>query len=254
MLRLFTLIWILIAGTGASTAGAVEVTAAVASNFLSTFRSLTGEFEQTTGHRVLIVSGSTGKLFAQIIHGAPYEIFLSADTKRPRLLVERGLAESRFTYALGKITLWSADPNLIGPSGEDILQKGTFRHLALANPKTAPYGLAAKTVLQNLQLWSHLKPRIVQGENISQALQFIASRNAELGFVAVAQILDPKLRLTGSRWDIPETLYDPIRQDAVLLSRGRDNPAARALIKFLQGPTARATIQRFGYGFSGEAP
>ncbi len=253
MLRLFALILIGIALSGAS-AAAGEVTAAVASNFLSTFRSLTVAFEQTTGHRVRIVSGSTGKLFAQIVHGAPYEVFLSADTKRPRLLEERGLAESRFTYALGKITLWSADPNLIGHSGEDILKRGTFRHLALANPKTAPYGLAAKTVLQKLKLWSQLQPRIVQGENISQALQFIASRNAELGFVAVAQVLDPKLRLTGSRWDIPETLYDPIRQDAVLLKRGRDNPAARALMKFLQGSKAHATIQRYGYGLSTEAP
>ncbi len=251
MLRLVVLMWVWIV-LGGSSAGAGEVTAAVASNFLSTFRDLTGGFEKATGHRVRIVSGSTGKLFAQIIHGAPYEVFLSADVKRPRLLEERGLADARFTYALGKITLWSADPDLIGASGAAILKQGTFRYLALANPKTAPYGLAARTVLQKLKLWSPLQPRIVQGENISQTFQFVATRNAELGFVAVSQVLNPKLRLRGSRWNIPETLYDPIRQDAVLLKRGRDNPAALALMNFLSGSEARAIIQRYGYGFNVE--
>ena len=251
ILRLFVLIWISIA-LGGSCATAGEVTAAVASNFLSTFREISKEFTQATGHTVRIVSGSTGKLYAQITHGAPFEVLLSADAKRPRLLEERELAELRFTYALGKIVLWSADPNLIGNSGETILKKGTFRHLALANPKTAPYGLAARTILQNLKLWSALQPRIVRGENISQTFQFVATRNAELGFVAVSQVLNPKLDLRGSRWNIPETLYDPIRQDAVLLKRGRDNPAARALMKFLSGPEARTIIQRFGYGFHEE--
>ena len=187
---------------------------------------------------------------------------VASDWFRFRLLLAYRLGIFPWYSKEEPIIWWSPDPRMVlfpdelkvSKSMKQVLKKGTFRHLALANPKTAPYGLAARTVLQKLKLWSQLKPRIVQGENISQTFQFIATRNAELGFVAVAQILDPKLRLTGSRWDIPEALYDPIRQDAVLLKRGRDNPAAHALIKFLHGTKARATIQRYGYGLSAEAP
>ncbi|NIQ02017.1 MAG: molybdate ABC transporter substrate-binding protein [Nitrospinaceae bacterium] len=238
----------------ASPAMSGEVTVAVATNFLNPFKQLVREFHKQTGHTVRTVSGSTGKLYAQIRHGAPFQVFLAADSERPRRLETQGqaVAASRFIYARGKIVLWSADPNRLGPDGEQVLRRKKFRHLALANPKTAPYGKAALTVLHRLKLHQPLSDRLVQGENIGQTFQFIATHNAELGFVALSQILDPRLKTKGSRWDVPENLYDPIDQEAVLLKNAETDPAALALVRFLKSDAARNIIQSYGYGLTGE--
>lgn len=233
-----------------STVFAGEVTVAVASNFLNPFKQLIPVFQKQSGHTVRTVSGSTGKLYAQILHGAPFEVFLAADSERPRLLEKSGqaVAGTRFAYAQGKIVLWSADPQRITAKGKDVLHHRNFKHLALANPKTAPYGKAAHTTLLRLNLWQSLSSAIVQGENISQTFQFVATGNAEVGFVALSQVLDPLLKIQGSRWIVPEHLYDAIDQDAVLLTRGQSQPAARALLQFLKSEPARKIIQSYGYG------
>ena len=193
---------------------AEEVRVAVASNFLSTFQSLAREFEKHTGHTVVISPGSSGKLYAQITHGAPFDIFFSADDQRPRLLEEEGLAVkgTRFPYAVGRLTLWSLAPDMLKDNGPDVLRQAAFSHLAIANPKTAPYGKAAEQVLQALGLWDTVQPKLVQGENIGQTLQFVASQNADLGFVALSQILDSKMEGKGSRWDAPSHLHVENRQ------------------------------------------
>lgn len=227
-----------------------EVTVAVASNFLNPFKQLTLAFQKQSGHSVRTVSGSTGKLYAQIVHGAPYDVLLAADSERPRLLEHNGQAAagSRFTYALGKIVLWSANPSFIAVDGASTLQRKNFKHLAMANTKTAPYGKAARTTLTRLNLWDSLVPLIVQGENISQTFQFVASGNAEIGFVALSQVLDPNMKIQGSQWIVPEHLYDAIDQDAVLLKRGESQAAAQELLNFLKSDVAREIIQSYGYG------
>ncbi len=234
----------------ATPAVAGEVTVAVASNFLNPLKQLVTEFERDSGHAVRTVSGSTGKLYVQILHGAPFDVFLAAGSVRPRLLEKDGQAVggTRFTYARGKIVLWSADPQRIGADGKNILRRRNFKHLALANPKTAPYGKAAVTALQRLNLWEALSPVIVQGENIGQTFQFVATGNAEVGLVALSQVMDPRLNIKGSQWLVPEDLYDAIDQDAVLLTRGKSNPAARAFLKFLQSDRAINILQSYGYG------
>ena len=236
--------------SGPSVVFAGEVTVAVASNFLNPFKQLIPVFQKQSGHSVRTVSGSTGKLYAQIMHGAPFEVFLAADSERPRLLEKNGQAvpTTRFTYAQGKIVLWSADPRRINGDGKSFLQRQNFRHLALANPKTAPYGKAAYTTLMRLNLWESISSTFVQGENISQTFQFVATGNAEVGFVALSQVMDPRLKMKGSRWIVPEHLYDAIDQDAVLLTRGQSQPAARALLQFLKSEPARNIIQSYGYG------
>jgi len=241
--------WIFVFLTG-SPALAGEVTVAVASNFLNPFKQLAQDFRKESGHTVRTVSGSTGKLYAQIIHGAPFDVFLAADRERPRILGRNGKAApaTRFTYARGKIVLWSADPKRIAGDGATVLRRGNFRHLALANPKTAPYGKAAFTALNRLNLWEALSPVIVRGENIGQTFQFVATGNAEIGFVALAQVLDPRLKTKGSRWPVPENLYDAIDQDAVLLTHGQSNPAARAFLQYLKSDPAQKIIQSYGYG------
>jgi len=234
-----------------TTASAGEVRIAVAANFTSTLNEISFQFEQESSHTTLISSGSSGKFYAQIKHGAPFDVFLSADETRPQLLEDEGLAVpgSRFTYAVGRLTLWSPDPHMLkDDGGATVLANGRFEHLAIANPKTAPYGAAAKHVLEQLGSWNHLKDRIVQGENIGQTFQFVFSHNAQLGFVALAQVLDPKIHGAGSRWDVPEHLHEPLAQQAVMLNIGQHNAAARAFFDFVKGPTARTIIERFGYG------
>jgi molybdate transport system substrate-binding protein len=220
-----------------------QVRVAVAANFTATMRALASAFQGATGHTVVLSSGSTGKLYAQILHGAPFALFLAADQDRPARLEAAGRASDRFTYALGRLVLWSPHPDRVDPRGE-VLTRGRFRHLAIANPGTAPYGAAALQVLEHLGLASTLEARLVRGESIAQAYQFVATGNAELGFVALAQVT-PDSR--GSRWLVPRALHPPIRQDAVLLPPGRDQPAARALLAYLRGPAARALIGRSGY-------
>ena len=233
-----------------ATVAAEEVRVAVAANFRATLNEIITNFERDTGHTAVVSSGSSGKLYAQIKNGAPFDVFFSADVKRPKLMEDEGLAiqGSRLTYAVGRLTLWSANPDMITAEGKTVLSNGTFDHLAIANPKTAPYGTAAKHTIKALGLWDHMKDRIVQGENIGQTFQFVFSKNAQLGFVALSQVLDPKINGAGSRWDVPVNLYDPLRQQAVLLINGQNNNAAKAFLEYIKGPKARKIIERFGYG------
>lgn len=228
-----------------------DVRVAVASNFVPTLRSIAVNFEQAQGHRVIVIPGSTGKLYAQIQHGAPFDVFFSADRDRPALLEKAGLAVpgSRFTYAMGRVALWSADPSLIKGDGNVVLSSGNYRYLAIANPKTAPYGRAAVQILQAVNLWDAVQPRLVQGENIGQAFQFVASGNAELGLVALSSVLGTQSAEAGSRWDVPQALYDPIEQQAVLLTRASQNNAARAFVNYVrQEEGVQRLLKQFGYG------
>lgn len=232
----------------AGPADAEEVTVAVAANFLPAFRAITIEFEQATEHRITTIAGASGKFYSQITHGAPFDVFFSADQERPQRLEEEGAAVkgSRFTYAIGRLILWSPDAALV--TGEQTLRSAPFNHLAMANPQVAPYGVAARQVMMKLGLWDQLQSRIVHGESLGQTMGFITSGNAELGFIALSQALDPAITQAGSRWDIPLDLYDPINQDVVLLTKGRSNPGAEALLVFVRGADARRVIERFGYG------
>ncbi len=229
-----------------------EVRVAVASNFLATLNEIAKTFEHDTGHDVSISSGSTGKLYAQITNGAPFDVFFSADEYRPTLMEEEGLAVkgSRFTYAIGRLTLWSADPTFIKSDGKLLLSKGRFSYLAIANPKTAPYGSAAEQVLKGLGVLRQVKGRIVQGENIGQTFQFVFSGNAEIGLVALSQVLDPKRQGAGSRWNVPIHLYNPLHQQAALLVNGKDNEVAKGFLEYVTSPKVRSIIERFGYGFN----
>lgn len=219
-----------------------NVNVAVASNFAISVKEIAKDFERSSGHKTTISFGSTGKLYAQILHNAPYDVFLSADQQRPQLLVKGQGATQRFTYAMGKLVLWSNDETR--EVNETALKRGDFRKLSLANPKTAPYGQAALDVLRNLGLTENLESRLVFGENIAQAYQFVATGNAQLGLVALAQIL---FNDSGKYWEIPESLYEPIRQDAVLLQRGRGKPAATAFLDYLKSDAAKAIILKYGY-------
>ena len=224
-----------------------QVQAAVAANFIPPFREIAEAFEKATGHQVQTSAGSSGKFYAQIKNGAPFEVFFSADDERPKRLEEEGFGVQgqRFTYAIGRLVLWSPDPKLV--YGEDTLRKGEFKHLAMANPQTAPYGAAAMQAMLKLGVWESLQPRLVQGENLGQTSGFIESGNAQLGFLALSQVMDPKLKGKGSRWDVPTSLHDPIRQDALLLTNGQRNAAAKALMEFMHGAQAQNIIQRYGY-------
>jgi len=230
-----------------TTARGAEVVVAVAANFIPPFNEIAAEFQKVTGHVVQSSSGSSGNFYAQIKNGAPFDVFFSADNERPKLLEDEGLGVkgSRFTYAIGRLILWSPDPNLV--KGEDTLRSESFKHLAIANPKTAPYGLAAMQAMQKLGLWERLQPRLVMGENLGQTMGFIESGNAELGFLALSQVMDPKMKGKGGRWDVPINLHEPIQQDVVLLAKGKENPAAKALMDFMGGPQATAIIERYGY-------
>ncbi|MEJ7688612.1 MAG: molybdate ABC transporter substrate-binding protein [Variovorax sp.] len=227
-------------------AGVVQV--AVAANFAAPMKAIVTEFEKATGHKAMLSSGSTGKFYAQIKSGAPFEVFLAADDETPARLdkEEATVAGSRFTYAVGKLVLWSANPELVDGKGE-VLKAGRFSRLALAAPKLAPYGAAAVAALTRLGLLDRIAPKFVQGESIGQTFGFISSGNAELGFVALSQVWEGGRLKSGSAWIVPAGLHDPIRQDAVLLARGKDNAAAVALMAFLRTDAARAVIRSFGY-------
>ncbi|MDP3538929.1 MAG: molybdate ABC transporter substrate-binding protein [Azonexus sp.] len=224
------------------------VQVAVAANFTGPMQVISVLFERDTGHKASLSFGATGKFYAQITNGAPFEALLSADNETPARLIKEShaVAGTAFTYAIGKLVLWSADPKLIDAKGE-VLKKGEFRHIAIANPKTAPYGTAARQVMNKLGVADKLKPLLVQGENISQTQQFVVTGAAELGFIAFSQVIKNGQIGTGSGWVIPGTLHDPILQDAVLLAKGKDKPAAIALINFLKGEKAQTVIKSFGY-------
>jgi molybdate transport system substrate-binding protein len=242
--------WKLVAGLLALLAGryatADEITVAVATNFTNAMNTLVERFEQRTGHRVLVSPGSTGNHYAQIRSGAPFDAFFSADAERPRLLENDGLIVpgSRFRYAVGRIALWSPRAGYVDDAGR-VLQEGDFRHLAIANPDVAPYGAAAREVLQALGVWERLQPRLVRGQDIGQAYSFVHTGNAELGFMAWAQLQKPDGEIGGSYWLVPETLHEPIAQEAVLL---REVPAAKALMEFVRSSEAREIIRSYGYG------
>jgi molybdate transport system substrate-binding protein len=222
-----------------------EIRVAAASNFSGVITVLAKRFEGETGHRVVLSFGSTGKHHAQITNGAPFDAFFAADTARPQRLEEAGIAiaDSRFTYAAGRIVLWSPQSGYVDSEGK-VLATGDFRHLAIANPLLAPYGRAAQEVLEEIGLWTGLAGRLVRGENISQTFQFVHSGNAELGFVAYAQVRQLGLGEDGSLWDVPRTLYTPIEQQAVLLT---DNATARAFLSYVRSDEARTFIRNAGY-------
>lgn len=226
---------------------AEQVLVAVAANFLPPFREVALEFEKTTGHTLRVVSGSSGNFHTQIQNGAPFDVFFSADNERPKKLEDEGLGvkDTRFTYAIGRLVLWSPNADLV--KGEETLRSKHFKRIAIANPKTAPYGVAAMQTMQKLELWDHLQSQIVMGENLGQTIGFIESGNVQLGFLALSQVLDPKIKGKGSRWDVPAHLHEPIQQDVILLIKGKDNPAAKALMEFMVGPQAKAIIERYGY-------
>jgi len=224
-----------------------EVRVAVAANFAEPLRAIGQVFETQSGHTLKISSGSTGKLYAQIRQGAPFAVFLAADAERPALLEAQGqtVPGSRFTYALGQILLWSADPErLQGKDGAAVLQAGDFRHLAIANPRLAPYGKASKDALEALGLWEELEGKLVRGENIAQTYHFISTGNAELGFIATSQWHARGGKEQGSAWKVPPELYAPIHQDAVLL---KASPAAEELLEFMKGKDVRALLKSYGY-------
>jgi molybdate transport system substrate-binding protein len=227
---------------------AAEVQVAVAANFAGAMKALAADFEKATGHKAVLASGATGKFYAQIRSGAPFDVFLAADDETPARLDKEGAAVpgSRFTYATGKLVLWSAKPDLVDARGE-VLQNGRFAHIALAAPKLAPYGAAAVETMTRLGVLARLAPKFVQGESIGQTFGFVSSGNAELGFVALSQVWEKGKLKSGSAWIVPAELHAPLRQDAVLLVRGKDNAAAVALMAFLKSDTAKAVIRSFGY-------
>lgn len=230
-------------------ADAREAVIATATNFADTLSRLEARFEATSGHDIRIVTGSTGQLFAQIRQGAPFDVFLAADTERPARLTELGLAvaDSRFTYAEGRLALWSHRPGALDGIDEDAVGDLQFRRLAIANPDLAPYGRASIEVLQSLALEERFDARLVRGQNIGQTFAMAATGNADLAFIAVSQLDHPRAP-AGSAWRVPAEFHTPIRQDGVLLDRARDNPSARAFVEFLQGEEARAIIAASGYG------
>jgi molybdate transport system substrate-binding protein len=238
---------VVIASTTLSVQSA-DVQVAVAANFTAPMQRIAADFEKDTGHRALVSFGATGKFYAQIINGAPFEVFLAADDRTPARLESesRIVPGSRFTYAIGKLVLWSVRESYVDEAGE-VLRGGGFRHVAIASPKTAPYGAAAIEALSRLGLLDEIQPKFVTGENISQTYQFVFTGNAELGFVALSQVMEEGRIIRGSAWEVPTDLYPQIRQDAVLLSRGADNPAAVALLEYLKGSKAQAIIQAYGY-------
>ncbi len=232
----------------AGNAWAADVQVAVAANFTAPLQAIAADFEKATGHKVVAAYGATGQFYAQIKNGAPFEVLLAADDTTPAKLESEGesVPGSRFTYAIGALTLWSAQEGYVDEQGE-VLKSDRFRHLAIANPKTAPYGLAATQVLDKLGLLQTVAPRLVEGQNITQVLQFVSSGNAELGFVALSQVYKDGKLTRGSAWRVPAELHEPIRQDALILDKGKDNPVAKALVDYLKGEQATAVIRSYGY-------
>lgn len=242
-MRLSVLTSLALAGL-AVPAWAAETNIAVAANFTDAAREIGAAFKAKTGHDAVFSFGSSGQLYTQITQDAPFQIMLSADDERPKKAVADGLGVpgSPFTYAIGKLVLWSKQPGLV--QGEATLTRAGFNKLSICNPVAAPYGAAAVQTMKSLKLYESLEPKFVIGANISQAYQFVRTGNAEIGFVALSQVVDDK---TGSRWVVPQGLYTPIRQDAVLLKKGADNPAATAFMDFLKGPEVKAIIEAYGY-------
>ncbi|WP_455910594.1 molybdate ABC transporter substrate-binding protein [Pseudomonas putida] len=238
----------LIAAFALGSAQADEVQVAVAANFTAPIQAIAADFEKDTGHKLVAAYGATGQFYTQIKNGAPFEVFLSADDTTPKKLDDEGatVKGSRFTYAVGTLALWSAKPGYVDAKGE-VLTKNQYQHLSIADPKTAPYGLAATQVLAKEGLSEQVADKLVTGQNITQAFQFVSTGNAELGFVALSQIYKDGKVTRGSAWIVPASLHDPIKQDAVILTKGKDSAAAKALVDYLKGPKAAAVIKSYGY-------
>lgn len=247
LLRVLVLMGALLAG-GLCQAGEVRV--AVAASFVGPMREVAAAFARDTGHSAVLAAGATGKLYAQIVHGAPFHVLLAADRETPARLEKEGLAVagSRFTYATGRLVLWSRNRTLVDGAG-DVLRTARFERLAVADPKLAPYGAAARDTLHTMGLLSALQPRVVQGESMGQVYQFVASGNAALGFVALSQVWADGKLTEGSAWIVPAHLHAALRQDAVLLRAGQGNPAATALVTYLQSAPVQALLQGYGYEF-----
>lgn len=231
-------------GLVAGRAHADQVNVAVAANFTAPAKEIAAAFRQKTGHAAVLSFGSSGQFYTQITQAAPFQVFLSADQERPKKLADARLAvpESRFTYAIGKLVLWGRKPGYV--TGEETLRSDAFTKLSICNPAAAPYGEAAVETMKSLKLYDTLKPKFVVGADITQAFQFVDTGNAELGFVAASQLTG---KSGGSQWIVPQQLYNPIRQDAILLKKGASSEAAKAFLQFLKGPEARAIIEKYGY-------
>ena len=253
LLRLFG--WVIISSGAVvcATAKAEEVTVAVAANFTAPMQKIAQAFEQDTGHKALLAFGATGKFYAQIKNGAPFAVLLSADDETPARLEKEGvaIAGTRFTYAIGRLALWSKNPLLVDDKGQVLLSnatdKNSFKKIAIADPKLAPYGAAAMEVLGRMDALAKLTPKLVQGDSIGQAFQFVMTENAELGFVALSQISIDGRITQGSAWAVPQNLYTPLKQVAVLLPLGKNNAAALALMKYMRTDRAQAIIRAYGY-------
>jgi len=230
------------------TAFADEVQVAVAANFTAPIQAIARDFEKDTGHKLVASFGATGQFYTQIKNGAPFEVFLAADDTTPAKLESENeiVKGSRFTYAVGTLALWSAKEGYVDDKGQ-VLKENAYQHLSIANPKAAPYGLAATQVLDKLGLTAATQAKIVEGQSIAQAYQFVQTGNAELGFVALSQVFKDGKLTSGSAWIVPADLHEPIKQDAVILNKGKDNAAAKALMDYLKGPKAAAVIKSFGY-------
>ena len=229
-------------------ATADEMQVAVAANFTAPMKLIAADFEKESGHKAVLSFGATGKFYSQIVNGAPFDVFLAADDETPLKLEKAGaaVAGSHFTYATGKLVLWSAQAGVVDGQG-DVLKKGDFKKIAIAAPKLAPYGAAAVETMTKLGVMSRLEPRLVTGESIGQAFSFVSTGNAELGFVALSQVYAGGKIKGGSAWIVPENLHSPIRQDAVLLTRAKDSKASALLIAFLKTEKAKAVMRSFGY-------
>jgi molybdate transport system substrate-binding protein len=227
-----------------------EIQVAVAANFTAPMQQIAAAFQEETGHVVKASFGATGKFYSQIKNGAPFEVLLAADDKTPTKLVEEGAAvkDSQFTYAIGTLVLWSSKPDFVDDEGK-VLETGDFNKLAIANPKLAPYGVASIETLTALGLLDAIEPKFVMGESINQAFQFVDTGNADLGFVALSQVMEDGKVKKGSAWVVPGKFHEPIRQDAVILNNGKDKPAAAALMEYLKGEKAHAVMTSFGYEF-----
>ena len=248
-MQIYSSVLCLLIATTFTSALADELQVAVAANFTAPMQTIAADFEKTTGHKTVLSFGATGQLYAQIKNGAPFDLLLAADAATPAKLEAEGLAlaGSHYTYAIGRLLLWSAQTNFVDDQGA-ILKQGRFEHIAVAAPKLAPYGAAAIETLTKLDLLPALQSKFVQGENIAQTYQFVRSGNAALGFIALSQVYENGKMKSGSGWVVPANLYSPIRQDAVVLSKGQNNPAARAFMTFLHTDPAKAVIQFYGYG------
>ena len=241
-------VYALLASLASGALHAEEVTVAVAANFSAPAQKIAAAFAAATGHKAIVVVGSTGKLYAQIKNGAPFQVLLSADDETPSRLGKEGagVAASQFTYATGRLVLWSRQAGVVDDKGE-VLRSGQFAHLALADPKLAPYGAAAVDVMSKLGLTASLQPKLVQGESIGQAYQFVFTGNATLGFVALSQVMVEGKITEGSAWVVPASMHSPLRQDAIVLNAGKNSAAASAFMAYLRSDAAKAVIRSFGY-------